>query len=503
MVIICMVAASAGLLFGYDIGVSGGVSTMEPFLEKFFPNLMRKMASHGNDNTYCMYDSQVLTLFTSSLYLAALVSSLFAGRFNVSRGRKATLVLGGAIFLSGALVISSAINVTMLIFGRVLLGIGIGFSNQAAPVYLSEMAPPKWRGAFATAFNFFMDIGIVTANVTNFFAAQLKVDWNWRLALGLAGVPAFFMTFGALFIPDTALSLVQRGRVKEARETLSQIRGVDSDVDAELMEIFNYNQEVKSKSGNHYNKIFQKKYRPHLVLSVGVMTFQQLTGVGLAAFYAPILFKSVGFGSNSALFGAVLLGVINLGSVMASCSIVDRVGRRVLFVVGGTTMFICQMVLAWLIAIKEGSSGDEPLTKASALAIMFVMCLFAAGFGFSWGPLSFLISSEVLPTEVRPVGNGIGISFNFMITFVLAQTFVSMLCNLKYVLFLFYAGWMVIMTTFVLLFLPETKGIALEAMHPIWEKHWYWRRFVERKTMEREREDEAEFKACVHNRISC
>ncbi|XP_043697417.1 sugar transport protein 5-like [Telopea speciosissima] len=129
MIIISIVAASAGMLFGYDIGVSGGVSTMEPFLEKFFPQVLKKMASMEVD-TYCLFDSHALTLFTSSLYFAAMLSSLFAGRFSAYKGRKATLVLGGSIFLIGVALISSATDVGMLILGRVCLGIGIGFSNQ-------------------------------------------------------------------------------------------------------------------------------------------------------------------------------------------------------------------------------------------------------------------------------------------------------------------------------------------------------------------------------------
>ncbi|XP_043697370.1 sugar transport protein 5-like [Telopea speciosissima] len=352
------------------------------------------------------------------------------------------------------------------------------------------MAPPKYRGAFSVGFNFFMDFGTVTANIVNYFAAQLEVDWNWRLSLAIAGVPAIIMTFGALFIPDTALSLVERGKMGEARLALSQIRGVDSDVDTELMEIINYSQAVKSKSRDQYKKIFQREYRPHLVLSVAVMVFQQLTGINVAAFYAPILFQSVGFGSDSALIGVVLMGVINLSCVMLSCAVVDRIGRKLLLVLGGVTLFICQIAMAWLLATRVGNSGDEPLSKDTAVEIMVFMCLYAAGFGYSWGPLSFLLPTEVLPTEVRPAGNGIGVSVNFMTTFLLSQTFVSMLCHLKFAVFLFYAGWILIMTIFVLLFLPETKGIPLDAMHPVWERHWYWEKFVERKTLSREMIDD-------------
>ncbi|XP_042490391.1 sugar transport protein 5-like [Macadamia integrifolia] len=483
MVMVCIVAASAGMLFGYDVGVSGGVVTTKPFLEKFFPDVLRRKAMEANKITYCTYNNKLLTFFTSSLYLAALFSSLVAGRFSADWGRKATLVAGGLIFLAGTAVICAAMNLAMLIVGRLFVGFGIGFSNQAAPIYLSEMAPTKWRGAFATGFDFFVCIGVVTACTVNYLVNRLKVEWSWRLCLGLAGVPAIIMTIAAFFIPDTTVSLVQRGRVGEAWETLSQVRGVDSDVETELTDIFNNSQAAAEKSGfcSQYRKIFQRQYRPHLVLTAAVMMFQQLTGVNMTAFYGPIIAQTIGVKHDSALVGAAIMGAINLAFVLISCFMVDRVGRRILFTIGGINLCISQVGMACMLAAKVGASDNEPLTKETAKAIMVWMSLYSAGFGYSWGPLAFLIPSEVLPIEVRPAGNGIGISINFLVTFVVAQTFVSMLCHLKFAVFLLYAACIVIMTLFILLFLPETKGIPLESMGPVWEKHWYWGRFVQSK----------------------
>ena len=341
VIIICIVAASAGLIFGYDVGISGGVTTMEPFLKKFFPSVLKKMGD-AKQNQYCIFNSQILTLFTSSLYIAGLISSLIAGRVTTATGRKGILIIGGLVFLAGTALNAAAINVEMLILGRLLLGFGIGFTNQAAPVYLSEMAPPKWRGALSSGFQLFLGGGVVFATFINVKAAEMGEN-GWRVALGCAAFPAIIMTVGAFFIPDTPSSLIQRGLVHEARASLNQVRGVDSDTEAELNDLISYNEASKAATQQPYKTIFQRRYRPHLVLTAIIPSFQQLTGINIVAFYAPVLFRSIGFGAGGALIGALILGLVNLGSTAVSAIVVDRFGRRVLFLEGGIQMFLCQV----------------------------------------------------------------------------------------------------------------------------------------------------------------
>ncbi|KAM2158296.1 hypothetical protein ACFX1R_043765 [Malus domestica] len=143
VILSCMMAATGGVIFGYDIGISGGVTSMEPFLKKFFPEVNTKMKSDTKISNYCKFDSELLTSFTSSLYIAGLVASLFASLVTRAYGRKPSILAGGAAFLAGSALNGAAMNIYMLILGRVLLGVGVGFGNQAVPLYLSEMAPPK------------------------------------------------------------------------------------------------------------------------------------------------------------------------------------------------------------------------------------------------------------------------------------------------------------------------------------------------------------------------
>ncbi|TXG52806.1 hypothetical protein EZV62_021975 [Acer yangbiense] len=475
VVITCIVAASSGLIFGYDIGISGGVTTMVPFLHKFFPSVLKKAAG-AKTNIYCMYDSQVLTAFTSSLYIAGLASSLVASRLTAVLGRRNIMVLGGCTFLAGAAINGGAANIAMLILGRILLGFGVGFTNQATPVYLSEVAPPKWRGAFNTGFQFFIGIGVVAANCINFGTA--KHSWGWRVSLGLAMVPAAIMTIGALLISDTPSSLVERGKIDQARKSLLKVRGTDTDVETELSELVRSSEVAKAAIQEPFVTILERQYRPHLVMSIAIPFFQQVTGINIIAFYAPVLFQSVGFGSDSALIAAIILGLVNLCSILVSTVVVDRYGRRFLFLIGGIQMFICQVGVAIVLGITTGVSGTKHISKGYAILVLTLMCMYAAGFGWSWGPLSWLIPSEIFPMKIRPTGQSISVAVNFGVTFVLSQTFLTMLCHFKFGTFLFYAGWIVTMTIFVALFLPETKGIPLDSMYAVWERHWFWRRFV-------------------------
>ena len=217
------------------------------------------------------------------------------------------------------------------------------FMTQATPVYLSEVAPSKWRGAFTSGFQFFIGIGVLLANCINYAAA--RKPWGWRLSLGLAIVPALIMTVGALIIRDTPSSLVERGKLEEAEKSLVKARGDNVDVKAEFDELVRATQLAQSANQEPFKSIFERKYRPHLVMAMSIPFFQQITGIHVIAFYAPVLFQSVGFGSDSALIAAIILGAVNISSIMVSTFLVDRFGRRFLFLEGGVQMFVCQVIL--------------------------------------------------------------------------------------------------------------------------------------------------------------
>ncbi|KAK1630108.1 hypothetical protein QYE76_004423 [Lolium multiflorum] len=472
----CLVAATGGLIFGYDIGISGGVTSMDPFLSKFFPSVYRKQQQADDSNQYCKFDSQLLTMFTSSLYLAALVASLFAASVTRVAGRKWSMFIGGITFLAGCALSGAAQNVAMLILGRVLLGVGVGFANQSVPVYLSEMAPARMRGMLNNGFQLMITLGILAANLINYGTDKISGGWGWRVSLALAAVPAAIITIGSLFLPDTPNSLLERGKPDEARRMLRRVRGTD-DVDAEYRDLAAAS-EASSAVERPWRDILRRKYRPQLVMAVAIPLLQQLTGINVIMFYAPVLFKTLGFGGSASLMSAVITGVVNLAATLVSVFTVDKLGRRVLFLQGGAQMFASQVIVGALIGAKLGWSGVAEIPSGYAAAVVVMMCVYVAGFAWSWGPLGWLVPSEVMPLEVRPAGQSITVAANMLMTFIVAQAFLPMLCGLKFVLFFFFAAWVAAMTLFVALFVPETKGVPIEDMADVWKAHWYWKRFV-------------------------
>ncbi|CAL4979746.1 unnamed protein product [Urochloa decumbens] len=374
VVMSCLVAASGGLIFGYDIGISGGVSKMEAFLKRFFPHVLKRMAEAKKGDNYCIYDSQALAAFTSSLYIAGLVASLVASRVTRALGRQAVMLMGGAFFFAGAALTGAAVNISMLIVGRMLLGVGVGFTNQATPLFLAEMAPPRWRGALTCGIQFFLT------------------------------------------------RLLMRGQADRARAVLLLARGgADAGMDAELKEISRtVKAALESEDGAFRRMTTRRGYRPYLVFAVALPVFTQLTGVIVLSFFSPLLFRTVGFGSDAALMGAIILGAVNMGSLLVSTLVIDRYGRKVLFMVGGVQMVLCQ----------------------------------------------------IFPVDIRSLGQAINMAICLGLDFVQTQSFLAMLCRFRYATFAYYAAWVAVMTVFVALLLPETKGVPLESMPMVWTQHW-------------------------------
>ncbi|KAH6776043.1 sugar transporter 1 [Perilla frutescens var. hirtella] len=477
VLVTCVIAAMGGLIFGYDIGISGGVTANDPFLKKFFPSVYRKQKADDSTNQYCRFDSATLTMFTSSLYLAALLSSLVASTVTRKLGRKLSMLFGGVLFCAGALINGFAQAVWMLIVGRILLGFGIGFANQSVPLYLSEMAPYKFRGALNIGFQLSITIGILVAEVLNYAFFKIKGGWGWRLSLGGAMVPALIITVGSLVLPETPNSMIERGQTDEARSKLKRIRGLDN-VDEEFHDLVEASK--ASKQVEHpWRNLLQRKYRPHLTMAIAIPFFQQLTGINVIMFYAPVLFKTIGFGSDAALMSSVITGGVNVLATIVSIYGVDKWGRRFLFLEGGIQMLICQVVVAICIGVKFGVDGDPgELPRWYAIVVVLFICVYVAGFAWSWGPLGWLVPSEIFPLEIRSAAQSLNVSVNMVFTFLIAQVFLMMLCHLKFGLFLFFAFFVVVMTVFIYFFLPETKNIPIEEMVVVWKEHWFWSRYL-------------------------
>jgi MFS family permease len=206
-------------------------------------------------------------------------------------------------------------------------------------MYLSEMAPTKMRGALNMGFQMMVTIGILVANLINYGTS--KLENGWRISLGLGVVPAILLCLGSIFLGDTPNSLIERGQLENAKIMLQKIRGTKN-VDEEFQDIIDAIEQAKNVE-NPWKNILQPKYRPQLTFCSFIPIFQQLTGINVIMFYAPILFKILGFGNEASLMSAVITGCINVIATLVSIFTVDKLGRKILFLEGGIQMFICQV----------------------------------------------------------------------------------------------------------------------------------------------------------------
>ncbi|KAF5751394.1 sugar transport protein 8-like [Tripterygium wilfordii] len=490
-VVVCsIIAAFGGLMFGYDIGISGGVTSMDDFLKKFFPTVYIKK-HHVHEDNYCKYDNQYLQLFTSSLYPAAIVASFFASTFCRKFGRKPTIQAASVFFVTGAILNMLAKNLGMLIAGRLCLGAGVGFGNLAVPLFISEIAPAKYRGGLNICFQLLITVGILIANMINYKTSNVH-PYGWRISVGGASVPAVILLIGSFVIVETPVSLIERGKTDQGIRTLRKIRGVE-DVEKEYQEILR-STEFAKQIKHPFKDLMNRPNRPPLVCAILLQVFQQFTGINVIMFYAPVLFQTMGFGSDASLLSSVVTGLVNALCTLVAILTVDRCGRKILLIESAIQMIIAQCTMGALLKVHLHSTNVMPHNLA--IVVVILVCVFVSSFAWSWGPLGWLIASEIFPLETRNAGYFFAVSSNMLFTFLIAQAFLTMLCHMRSYIFFFFAGWLFTMGCFAIFMLPETKGIPIHEMKDrAWKKHWFWKRYFKDELVVLELQEKVEVKA--------
>ncbi|CAJ1949517.1 unnamed protein product [Sphenostylis stenocarpa] len=238
------------------------------------------------------------------------------------------------------------------------------------------MAPTRIRGALNIGFQMMITIGILIANLINYGTA--KLEYGWRVSLGIGAVPAIMLCVGALFLGDTPNSLIERGKIEAAKKMLQRIRGIDN-VEEEFQDLVDATTAAKDVE-HPWKNITQPKYRPQLTFCSLIPFFQQFTGVNVVA-------------------------------TVVSIFTVDKFGRRILFLEGGIQMFVCRAIIiacslsvGTMIAMKFGVSGEGSFTNGEASLLLFFICAYVAAYAWSWGPLGWLVPSEICSLEVRSAG---------------------------------------------------------------------------------------------------
>ncbi|XP_022631885.1 sugar transport protein 1-like [Vigna radiata var. radiata] len=471
-------------MFGFHLGISGGMISMDSFLKFFYQVYGKENNIKPSNDPYCKFDSQILALFTSSLYLAALIASVFAS-FVIQRfGRRPPMICGGVFFYLGGVSVFCAFFRPdaeldgfqkygwLLIVSRVFYGLGIGSTHQSLSMYIYEVARYQDRKLLNMIFPLVISIGIFAANVINYVVAIKEKGEAWRNSLRFEIFQMIYLI--CTFLLESPIYLIERGLYEKGKMELILIRKT-TDVEEEFNNLMAANEYRAMK--DPWISLLKRQYRPQLILAIAIPLFQQLTGINVIIFYAPILFKTIGFGAHASLMYAMIIGGCNVIATLVSIFTLNKkFGRRTLFLQGGIQMFICQILA---IAYKFGLDGNVGiLPKWYAIVVVCGICVYVAGFAWSWGSLGWLVPSEIFSFEVRSAAQSINVFVNMIFTFVIAQIFTTMFCHMKFGLFIFFACMLIVINTFIYKLLPETKDISIEEMHVIWQSHPYWKKFV-------------------------
>ncbi len=427
--------ALGGLLFGYDTGVISGALLFIPNAFKLTPFVKGAVVA--------------------GLLLGAMIGAAFAGRLSDRMGRRRLIIIAAVVFTGGALLAAFAPTVTVLIVARFIIGLAVGSAALVVPLYLAEIAPTEIRGTIASLNQLMIVCGILAAYIVN---AILASSQNWRLMLGLAGVPSLILLAGMLFMPETPRYLVHAGEEETAHDVLEDLPGDERP--AERIDEIRKVEEHEESGGGLGGLLRAKWVRPALLVAIGLAVFQQFVGINTIIYYAPTTLTNVGFAKTSAIYANLIIGVINVGMTIVAIRMIDRWGRKPLLFAG-----VAGMVSSLLVLGISLSALPTPHHPGDPAAIITLVCLatFIASFAATWGPVVWVMLPEVLPLSVRGTAMGVAVFGNWGANFLVSQTFPPLVSGLgPGPVFLGYAALGILSGVFVKVFVAETKGRSLE-----------------------------------------
>ncbi|AHG00573.1 major facilitator transporter [Halostagnicola larsenii XH-48] len=435
--VVAGLAALNGLLFGFDTGVISGAML---YIRDTF-DLTMIMG-------YAIDPSLVEGVVVSGAMVGAIFGAALGGRLADRLGRRRLILVGAVVFFVGSLIMAVAPNVEVLILGRIVDGIGVGFASVVGPLYISEISPPKIRGSLVSLNQLTITSGILIAYLVNYAFAN-GGEWRWMLGIGM--LPAAILFLGMLYMPASPRWLYEQGRESDAREVLSRTRS-EGRVGEELEEI---KKTIQTESGT-LRDLLKAWVRPMLIVGVGLAAFQQITGINTVMYYAPTILESTGFADTASILATVGIGAINVVMTVVAVLLIDRTGRRPLLLTGLAGMTVMLAVLGAVFYLP-GLSGVVGWVATGSLM------LYVAFFAIGLGPVFWLMISEIYPMEVRGTAMGVVTVVNWAGNLIVSLTFLRLVDVFgQSGTFWLYGAFSALALVFCYQLVPETKGRSLE-----------------------------------------
>lgn len=437
--VICSVAALGGLLFGLDQG--------------FIANSLETLQRHYH------FGVQGGEHYSAILATGGIVGALLSGVFARLLGRKRSLLLAGFIFTAASAVSALLPPLPVLSACRFILGFGVGVASFVVPLYLAETAPASIRGSMGTLFQLMITIGIFLISLTNVFIARAFASPTTSLPLMFLTITVFaaLMFLGGFILPESPRWLMLKARREQAIAVLRRTLNTQQEIDKEIEEI---EQTLHGPKGAGIGIVFRGYFFKVLVVGVVLQMFQQLVGINMMIYYSPTIF---GYAGLTGLIAAMTVPTVNMLFTFPAIPLVEKWGRKKLLYMGAVVMLIT-MVAAGLAFQSIGSVSDpSQIGGTPKIVLLLSAILYIFGFAVSWGPVVWLVCSEIFPLEGREVGMTITTMVNWTFAgLVMANALSFMQAHGNSSIFYVFAVFCVLAVIFVAMFVPETKGITLE-----------------------------------------
>ncbi|KAG8826877.1 hypothetical protein FRC19_006996 [Serendipita sp. 401] len=447
--VFCSLFASiGGVTFGYDQGVISNILVMRDFMHRFPLSPFQT------------------GLLTAVLELGALFGALEAGIFADKYSRRSSIILASVIFCVGSLFQTVASSVEVLMLGRAVGGVGIGALSMLCPLYISEMASPETRGSLISLEQFSIVFGVVLGFWAGFLTRSLDGSSSWRIPLGIQIIPGVILAVGTLWLPPSPRLLVLRGKKDKALQTLMKLRDRDESDPLVRLELAEMQVEAKMASelgsghGNRWRDLFGPSLIKRTMIGVGVMFFQQWSGINALLYYGPSLMRSIGLeGDTISLVMSGFVNIMQLVAVIPAFFLLDSVGRKPLLKFGALLMSFSHIAVAIIIL---WGSGDWPTHRTIAWVAVGMIYLFTAAYGVSFGPVAWILPTEVFPLSLRSKGAAVSTASNWFNNFLIGLITPSLVYISPAGTFFLLGFACACAFVWSLLVVPETKGVSLE-----------------------------------------
>ncbi len=430
-----VVAALGGFLFGFDTAVISGTTD---WLESYF-NLT----------------SATLGFTVASAIFGTVVGALIIGKPSDRYGRRNLLFVLALLYLLSAIGSALSTHWYMFLIFRFLGGIGVGGSSVVAPVYIAEITPARKRGRMVAIVQVNIVTGMLIAYLSNYvISAQSLGDAEWRWMFGVEAVPALMFFILLFFIPLSPRWLVSKERIPEAEAVLDKCGTDNGSVEEEIREI---KASLNLASDQPGERFFSRKYRKPILLAVTIAIFNQLSGINAVLYYAPHIFRMAGAGDDTALLQSVAIGGTFVLFTCLAMAVIDKFGRKTLMVFGSAGYIISLATVAWAFF----TYGTE-FRDAGSTVVLISILVFIASHSFGQGTVIWVFISEMFPNRVRARGQSLGSFTHWFMAAVISWTFPVIAEISGGYTFAFYALCMIGQLAWVLIVMPETKGLSLE-----------------------------------------